>query len=398
MRHKQLIYIVIIAICAFLAGCLGQGVKVFDTQDPYSMAEPEPPLKVNWTHQMAPKGEMLYGPIELAGLASDGNSVFVGSRQGVFYALDLITGNEIWSYKTMGPIMSTPVIDNHRVVFGNSDGLLYALRKADGGFLWDYSTKGEILGQPAVDENFLYFATTTNTINALDKVTGEWKWRFNRESVSGLTILGTSSPVIHDGIVYVGFSDGKIVALNAADGRERWQNTLEYEGRFIDVDSTVLIVDEKIYLASYDGSFFCLSVENGSILWKREGGGVSRPALAGDKVFFAGSDGQFYALNKDTGEKVWSIDITEQDMQAQLADILKPGRNSVAPVILDDKVVFGSQNGYLYFVEQVSGKIIWSYYPGTGIASEPVVKEGKLLFVSNTGNLYCLAPSKERTF
>src|ERR1051325_3020272 len=61
--------------------------------------------------------------------------------------------NLLWSFKTGGPVKSSPAIEQNQVFFGSGDGNVYALNLADGKKLWDVKTGGAIESSPLVLEN-----------------------------------------------------------------------------------------------------------------------------------------------------------------------------------------------------------------------------------------------------
>ncbi len=72
-------------------------------------------------------------------------------------------------------------------------------------------------GRPVVADG-LAFVPTRSALVALDAATGEEAWRAGDENP------WPTSPVVHDGTVYAGFTDERaLVALDAADGGERWR-------------------------------------------------------------------------------------------------------------------------------------------------------------------------------
>ncbi|MEM7144632.1 MAG: PQQ-binding-like beta-propeller repeat protein [Verrucomicrobiota bacterium] len=58
--------------------------------------------------------------------------------QHTLHALDLTTGEPLWSYITGGRIDSPPTIHNGAVLFGCADGYVYALRESDGELAWRF--------------------------------------------------------------------------------------------------------------------------------------------------------------------------------------------------------------------------------------------------------------------
>jgi outer membrane protein assembly factor BamB len=281
-----------------------------------------------------------------------------------------------------------------RVVFGDDDGYVYCLRTTDGGLWWRYAAKGEVLGAPAIAGGTVFVATSANSVTALDLVSGEWKWLFERPGAKGYTIRGVGSPVVAGGVVHVGFADGFFFALSAADGVELWKNELRAEGRFRDVDATPLIDGDRIYVAGYDDAFYALDRGNGTILWKREGGGVGAAAKLGDAVVFPGSDGYVHVLAAATGEERARFDVTEADFSRQISKYLKRRRLPTAAAVSDGLAIFGSERGPVYFYDPVGKRVVWTFTPGDGVASAPIVAGEYLLFLSQAGYLYCLTPAR----
>ncbi|HEY5914539.1 MAG TPA: PQQ-binding-like beta-propeller repeat protein, partial [Verrucomicrobiae bacterium] len=74
--------------------------------------------------------------------------VYIGSGDGLVYALELGTGKKLWTYKTGGAVDSSPLALGGKVFVGSSDSVLYALEAADGKLAWKYETGDKIIGAP----------------------------------------------------------------------------------------------------------------------------------------------------------------------------------------------------------------------------------------------------------
>jgi len=59
-----------------------------------------------------------------------------------------------------------------------------------------------------------------------------------------------------------------------------------------------------------------------------------------------------------------------------------------SPVICDDKVVFGSEDGRLYMVGLADGALVWSYDTGQPIISSPAVAAGLVVVGCDDGYVY----------
>jgi outer membrane protein assembly factor BamB len=128
--------------------------------------------------------------------------VYVGSEDKNLYALDALTGGLLWKFATGGGIESTPAIANGAIYFGSLDGYLYALDASSGVPLWKFHTTG-MYASPAVANGVIYFPAydgANEGVYALDAGTGAVLW----ENANPRQYLATSSPVVANGVLYVG--------------------------------------------------------------------------------------------------------------------------------------------------------------------------------------------------
>ncbi len=131
---------------------------------------------------------------------------------------------------------------------------------------------------------------------------------------------------VGEGIVFFGGSaDGKVYALDADTGDEKWTFFTNGPVRFAPA-----YWKGKVYAPSDDGFLYCLNAKDGSLVWKKSGGpnrdmilGNDRmvshwpvrgaPAILDEVLYFAAgvwpSDGIFiYAIDPETGDTLWVND------------------------------------------------------------------------------------------
>jgi outer membrane protein assembly factor BamB len=157
--------------------------------------------------------------------AGDGSS-FWGSLDLNVYRLSN-TGAVLWKTFVPGYVVSSPAIGSNGTVYvGSFDSRLYALNPATGAISWSYKTSDHIYSSPALGQNAhghtdaIYFASANGSVYALTPA-GKLIWR----SDTGAPVR--SSPVLGRApgggeIAYVGSSNGKLYAFDAATGRLRW--------------------------------------------------------------------------------------------------------------------------------------------------------------------------------
>ena len=117
-----------------------------------------------------------------------------------------------WKYKTDGPITSSPIIVNGTIYIGSQDKNYYALDAYTGQKIWNFSTGFRVLSTPAISDGKLYTGADDGNIYALNAKTGEVVWN---KSVGGRwqglldygvtsTNQPRSSPIIINNRLFVG--------------------------------------------------------------------------------------------------------------------------------------------------------------------------------------------------
>jgi glucose dehydrogenase len=163
---------------------------------------------------------------------------------------------------------------------------------------------------PATDGQRLY-ADVARRIEAFDLNTGARQWSYARPGG------GPSTLVVAGGRVM--FAGDTAVALEAATGRELWRRPLPAFAGFCETDGTA----DAFYLGTTDHRVFALNAADGSVLWQRDLGpdweyktGVVRGmTVSGDTVYAVvehdtGINGHIgtgdtFALDRHTGRVLW---------------------------------------------------------------------------------------------
>src|SRR5208337_3884510 len=117
-----------------------------------------------------------------------------------------------WSYKTGNVVDSSPAALNGVVYVGSDDDNLYALKASTGALLWSYPTGG-YGDSPTVANGVVYVGgggpgNSDYNVWALNAATGALIWSYATGDW-----VGTSSPAVVAGVVYVGSYDSSLYAL-----------------------------------------------------------------------------------------------------------------------------------------------------------------------------------------
>lgn len=311
-------------------------------------------------------------PLILDQLIIQGNSI-----DGIV-AYSKKNASEIWRITVENGVEGGAAVANNRLYFGSSDGQFYCADVITGKVLWSFPARAETLASPSIDGKVVYFQTGADVVYALDAASGKLIWSYNRQTTTSLSIRSTTRPTIAGDKVYVGFSDGYILALKKSDGTMIWERKLGTQGRFKDVDSTPVIDNGVLYASSFDGALFSLKAETGEVIWQLDRGGFTPVTIHADRIYMSSSDGQLLALDKGSGKPIW----------------FKTIRNGIStqPVFFRNYLVYGETEGNLVAADANTGEKITEFSPGRGLIAQPSVDEktGKIYFISNSANLYAM--------
>ncbi|MFG1625920.1 PQQ-binding-like beta-propeller repeat protein [Kribbella sp. NPDC049227] len=214
-----------------------------------------------------------------------GGVVYAATTEDQVLALDAATGARIWDAKPNGGrgsgFYSSPTVAGGKVFAASLNQQVYALDAATGAVRWSFPTGGHNSSTPAVVDGTVYFGSRDGNVYAVDAETGVQRWKVRY----GTNILASfqSSPAVVNGTVYIGTNnDRRVLALDAATGAIKW--SFRTGGV---VMSSPVVANGVVYVGSDDRSVYALRATNGQRLWSaRLSGAVdSGPAVAQGKVY-----------------------------------------------------------------------------------------------------------------
>jgi outer membrane protein assembly factor BamB len=221
--------------------------------------------------------------------------------------------------------------------------------------------------------------------------------------------LGWSSPIVHDGRIYVttavAVPNGaardqslQALCLDADSGKILWNTEVflqdaktspPIQSKNSHASPTPLLVDQRLYVHFGHQGTACLDLQ-GKVIWRSREvryapvhGNGGTPILVDDKLIFScdGSDKQIVvALDKATGKLVWQTDRRSQaDKRFSFSTPLLITVNGRQQVISPASDVVGAY-------DPKTGEEIWRVrYDGYSVIPRPVYGHG-LLFISTSYN------------
>lgn len=349
--------------------------------DPYTTAPRGevglPVLELRWKRAISERINESK-PQEFATPAVYGELLFIGSDDGIFYAMSTRNGAELWRQR-LGAVSSRPLVDTLRglIYVGTDDGALICLSAADGTERWRYRTRGPVLQQPVLVDGLIIFSNEADQVYALDSDTGKYRWQYKGETPDEYTLRGHSGVKVDNGLVFTGFSNGAMVALRQSTGSVAWLTAFKGEAdRFVDVDGTPEVSGDTVYVTSSSGGLFALDKDTGSIRWRLPLEGAGSFVVSRDWIYVGAAEQGIHAVDR-AGNIVWRQGT-------------RGGGEFAPPVVSGDYLIYALSEDGMFIANRRTGKLFQYFDPGDGISAAPAVDGDQLYVLSNRGILYAM--------
>jgi outer membrane protein assembly factor BamB len=266
---------------------------------PILYKDSEGELKGEWSYpsDAKPIGAIVGSPVVVE------DTLYTGSSDGKFYALDAVKGNESWApVDTGGKIWISPAIKDNIVYISNYGHKFFALSRIDGSLIWEIALPAAAASSSVVAGNDVFFGTFDNQLYAVDVTNGDVRWTFGGGN------WFWSTPVVKDGVVYAGCLDYNIYAIDASTGKELWRFTTD--GLIV---STPVLVDDLLVAVSESGEMYVLESDSGSLVRTVDiGYSVMAPLYAEENMVYVHARNRcVYCVDVQSGEKVWEFSYSE---------------------------------------------------------------------------------------
>lgn len=311
--------------------------------------------------------------------AARAGKVYAAAYSGDVIAVDIKSGRKLWGVDTKKPLSGGPGVGAELVAVASAKGDVIALNVENGATLWKVKTGGEILSSPAVSESAVIVRTVDGRLRALAKTDGHELWTVDQQ-VPRLSLRGTAPPVLVGDTVICGFDNGKVVAVSVRSGDVLWESAVapakgrtELE-RLVDIDSSVEVADQDVFVVGFQGRAAMLALESGQIWWARDASSYRGLALDPDALYIADSDGAVIAMKRADGSEIWRQDLLHR-------------RGLSAPVVDGNSVVVADYEGYVHWIDRSDGAIVGRASSGGDRVTRPIVADGVVIVQNDSGSL-----------
>ena len=366
--------ILVPVVACLLAACASKGPEPSPLPDFKQSGQ----FKELWGHGLgSTEGSMLRPTLV-------GGSVYAASRSGELARYDA-TGRRLWRVWTDKNLSGGVGSDGTLVAVASSDGNLIVHDASTGKRVWSVPVGGEIVASPLVSADMVVVRIGDNVLAAYNVADGKRRWIYQRPQ-SPLTLRAYAGILQTNELVIAGFPGGKLVAVSAGGGVQRWEASImqpkgsnELE-RMADVVGTPLLQGDSVCVVAYQGKVACVDRDSGGIRWTRDFSSATGIDADAKGVFVTDTTDVVYSLDMGTGSTNWKQDSLKYR---------KLGR----PVIVGDAIVVSDAEGYVHVMSRQDGHFIARVRADSSGVLAPIqlLPNNSVALQSRDGDLYVYA-------
>lgn len=400
MHGRTLRLIAVFAAVVILGGCAGSAPQIpkLSEINPFAEKAP-PPLKgkrisvlpqksaSNGLDMAASRPVTLPLPIQNASWSQPGGT----PSNAPGHLLLGPTLKRVWRQSagsgssSYGRLTTSPIVAGGRVFTLDAAAKLTAFSLANGSPTWrldltpqkESSTEG-YGGGLAVDAGRLYAATGFGKVLALEPATGRVIWE------RSLRIPARTSPTAAQNKLFVITTSGRFFCLDGNTGETLWDYRGPSETTQISSNPSPAVSGKVVTVPYPNGDLVALDIDTGRPLWSdslaRTRSSASfalmsdaaRPAMADGKVYAVGHGGRMVATDQTTGERLWALNVP----------------STQTPWVAGEHVFVVDTGGKLSAISREDGQFVWTVkLPGSRTWSGPTLAGGALWLASNKGGV-----------
>ena len=225
--------------------------------------------------------------------------------------------------------------------------------------LWKFKTGGPLHASPVIANGTVYIGSTDGKLYALDAKQWGIKWVFDVGDA-----IRYSATVLGDR-VYFNARNNKVYALDAETGKKLWEfKTKSW------MDASLVVADDRVYVGAFRSKIYLLNARTGELEAMRE----QTVRIQGTE--YGCANGVFRPIHPEHNAKVWR-DYT--------------GGSESYPVTANGTVYIGARDGRVHGFDSVAKSENWVYQTGGFVDAAPAVSDGILYAASGDGYVYAFA-------
>lgn len=282
----------------------------------------------------------------------DNENIYVASETG--YLVSLKKSNTSrwsdqvqWEVKFDSPIVSGPTKDGDRLFIGTSKGQLIAVSSSTGQYLWQTQLSSEVMSRAIVADRKIFTRTVDGKLYALNAKNGNIEWVAEHQ-MPNLSLRGSPQVLYSDGKVFVGWESGSVQALSAKSGSLLWETRVAVPSgrtdleRMVDVQSNLVLKDDRLYVLGFHGKFASINPENGNFYFVKEVSGFRNFVVDDNAIYLVDDNDILYSFDLISGTTLWKQNAFKNRLVGDLS-------------LADNDLLVVDGWGYLHWLNKIQG-------------------------------------------
>lgn len=287
-------------------------------------------------------------------------------------------------------LQSTPFVWDKQIYFALKNGDVYCL-DFNGTVKWKTKVSGTILSTPKIIDSIVVVSSVDGDITTLDAISGKQIQTLG----TGEYLTSQITEINYQGDKQIFFRKYKdrVPAFLIGTGKGEIQiyevhnlqplfNSQIANGM---IESTPLLLNNKIYLGAWDNSLYCLDSKDGSLIWKWTDNNnfyfspaSCSPITDGNNIFISTPDKVVHCIDGNLGKTIWKNSQVNAWESVSLSET-------------KDTLIVKSIDKTIYLLNKNKGSILSSFNIGFSTDTNPIQTtciNGNLLVPLKNGFIY----------
>jgi outer membrane protein assembly factor BamB len=265
--------------------------------------------------------------------------LIVADTVAKYYALNINSGEIIWSKNNIAPFNSQIKIFKQNFFIVDSENVIRCFSITDGSVIWTFKTdkpfiKSQKKNSLVIKNDMIIFNNSLGDITALDLYSGELKWQ-----------TPTQTKAIYENALFLKNSD-------------------------------LIVGKNSIFSSNNMNEFFSIDSNTGTINWKQKINSELRPTFINNLIFSITNEGYFVVIDNETGNLIRSTNVLKNIKRKKIKKF-KP----VGFIVGKKNIYLTTSNGRLFVIDILTGNTKSVLKIDNEKISRPIVLDQNLFII-----------------
>ena len=272
-------------------------------------------------------------------------------------------------------------INNKTLIVTDSLSKYYAIDLETGEMMWSRNHNTVFISEIKIDNDKFYVIDSNNVINCFSIKDGSNIWEFKSEfelikSQKKLSIVYDKENVFFYN------SSGNLYSLDKNNGNLIWitptKDTDNFFESFLFRTSKILLNKDQLFVANNQNTFFSIEKNSGFVNWKHNINSEIKPIVVDNLIFTVSSEGLFFVIDKVSGNILRITNIFNQ-FKKKKRDKIKP-----TGIAIDiNKIYLTLDNGRIVVVKINDGRTESIFKIAKGKISRPFINNDYMFVIKD---------------